>query len=168
MGGEARGRGAPGSDPCATVRERDAQLPLARRRSSDSPLLEWGERGSWEALLEEAWRARPHSAQGEATAGARSPPYVSEDGARSTPRAEGGVHWVHSFTRSSADKGHLGAEVTAARGRATSRRAPGFCSDCTAGAPQATWPRPAELSPPPGCVPEPAKPQPDAPGMHSR
>lgn len=43
------------------------------------------------------------------------PPYVSEDGVRSTPRVEGGVRRVHLITRSSADKGHLEAEASKAR-----------------------------------------------------
>lgn len=57
-------------------RRETPRLPPAHRRSGDSRLLEWGERGSWEALAEEEWRARPHSAWGggrEAAAGTRSP-----------------------------------------------------------------------------------------------
>lgn len=147
------------------------RLPPAPRRSGDSRLLEWGERGSWEALAEEAWRARPHSAPRGGSGGGSAlalPPYVSEDGVRSTPRVEGGVRGVHGLTRSGADKGHLEADAIAARASAASSRASDSCSASAAGAPQATWPRPAELSPPPGSVPKPAKPQPDAPGLHSR
>ncbi|MEJ1270767.1 hypothetical protein NN561_001595 [Cricetulus griseus] len=142
-----------------------------RRGERASRLLEWGERGSWEALAEEAWRARPHSAPRGGSGGGSAlalPPYVSEDGVRSTPRVEGGVRGVHGLTRSGADKGHLEADAIAARASAASSRASDSCSASAAGAPQATWPRPAELSPPPGSVPKPAKPQPDAPGLHSR
>lgn len=99
-------------------RRETPRLPPAHRRSGDSRLLEWGERGSWEALAEEEWRARPHSAWGGGGRRRRErahPPYVSEDGVRSTPRVEGGVRRVHLITRSSADKGHLEAEASTAR-----------------------------------------------------
>lgn len=176
VGGEASLRGAPGSDPCASGRERlPGCRPPARRRSSDCRLQEWGVRGSWVALAEEAWRARPHSArggaEGEAAAGARSPA-LCKRGWREIHASRG--RWsplgslAHLLIRSGVDKGHLGAEATSAGGSTASCLAPDPCSASAAGAPQATWPYPAELSPPLGSVPEPAKPKPDAPGLHSR
>lgn len=107
---------------------------------------------------------------GEAAAGARSPA-LCKRGWSEIHASRG--RWsplgslAHLLTRSSADKGHLGAEATAARGSTASCLAPDSCSSSAAGAPRATWPCPAELSPPPGSVPEPAKPKPDAPGLHS-
>lgn len=175
VGGEANLRGAPGSNPCASVPERLPGCRPPARPPADGPrdcrLQEWGERGSWVALAEEAWRARPHSARGEAAAGARLPA-LCKRGWSEIHASRG--RWsplgslAHLLTRSGADKGHLGAEATAARGSTASRLAPDSCSESAAGAPQATWPCPAELSPPAGSVPEPAKPKPDAPGLHSR
>lgn len=169
VGGEASGRGAPDPSPCAPVPERDAP---AAARPADGPATV----ASWSGASGGPGRRSPRrrGGRGPTPRGGKQrrerarPPYVSEDGVRSTPRVEGGVRRVHWLTRSNADKGHLEAEATAARGSAASCRAPDSCSASAVGAPQATWPRPAELSPPPGGVPQPAKPQPEAPGMHSR
>lgn len=92
--------------------------------------------GSWVALAEEAWRARPHSARGEAAAGARSPA-LCKRGWSEIHASRG--RWsplgslAHLITRSGADKGHLGAEATAARGSTASRLAPDSCSASAAG-----------------------------------
>lgn len=92
------------------------RLPPAHRRSSDSRLLEWGERGSWEAIGRGGVEgAAPLRVGGGRRRERARPPYVSEDGVRSTPRVEGGVRRVHLITRSSADKGHLEAEASTAR-----------------------------------------------------
>lgn len=102
VGGEASLRGAPGSDPCASGRER---LPGCRP-PADGPATVASRNG---ACGGPGWRSqRRRGGRGPTPRGGvrrekrrrerARPPYVSEDGERSTPRAEGGVRWVHLLT----------------------------------------------------------------------
>lgn len=123
VGGEASGRGAPGSYPRAPVQERDAPAaarpPTVRPQSPPGVGREGVLGGAGRGGVEGAAPLRVGGGGGrrrrERARPPARPPYVSEDGVRSTPRVEGGVHRVHSLTRSSADKGHLEAEATTAR-----------------------------------------------------
>lgn len=169
-GGVASQRGAPRSDPCASVPER---LPGCRP-PADGPATVASRSG---ASGGPGWRSqRRRGGRGPTPRGGKRrrerarPPYVSEDGAKSTPRAEGGVHWVHLLTCSLAPaltRDTWGQRQLRPGAAQSPRLAPDSCSASAAGTPQATWRCPAELSPPPGSVPEPAKPKPDAPGLLS-
>lgn len=98
VGGEVSLRGAPGSDPCASVRESGPGC----RSLADGPATVASRSG---ASGGPGWRSqRRRGGRGPTPRGGKRrrerarPPYVSEDGARSTPREEGGVHWVHLLT----------------------------------------------------------------------
>lgn len=100
VGGEASLRGAPDSEPCASVQERlPGCSPPARGRSQRLSPPGVGRAGGpgWRSQRRRGGRG-PTPRGGKRRRERARPPYVSEDGARSTPRAEGGVHWVHLLT----------------------------------------------------------------------